>query len=652
MSDRDDLSVHMEAVARLVLGEPNARLSSATELRFGTHGSVSVDLTKGTFFDHEVAKGGGVLKLIESRLGLKNGGAVEWMREHGIDLPEREAPVAPAPARIIATYDYLDETGTLAYQVVRFEPKTFKQRRPDPPSRDGWTWSMKGQRLLPYRLPDLVEAIALGHVIYIVEGEKDVDALRMRGIPATCNPMGAGKWQGDLDQHFVGADVVIIPDNDDAGRKHRDLVAGRLAGITARVRTLDLPGLPPKGDVSDWLDAGGSAEELYHLVETAALRPGEEPFRSAYGAVWFADLDAAPVRRSWIVKGVLEDGEFSTLWGFSGSGKSFLMLDMGLSIALAAIPGRPERPWFGHRVFPGGVIYLAPEGGRGLANLRIRAWRKERDVAPDTPLPFVLVPAPIDLRSPEGDTSKLIAEMKALATRMSAPLRLVIVDTLAQAMAGGNENASEDMGAFIRNCQLIHKETGAHVVAVHHAGLDRTRERGHTSLRAACETSIEVLKPEGGGNAWMIRKQKDGEEGVSHPFRLQSVKLGVDDDGDDITSCVVSPSETGAGETGPGQVRKAARLTKRAKIALRLLRDCLVDFGEPAPPGFNLPYGVQVVQYGRWRESLVRRLFEPGENLTAGAERSAISRVGDELLAANVIGRDNPYVWIVREPSL
>lgn len=574
------------------------------------------------------------------------------MREHGIALPERDAAPSPAGrARIVATYDYQDETGVLAYQVQRLEPKTFRQRRPDPSAPDGWVYSVKGQRLLPYRLPELVEAIALGHLLYIVEGEKDVEALRMRGIPATCNPMGAGKWRDELNDYFAGADVVIIPDNDDAGRKHRDLVAGKLAGIAHRIRTLDLPGLEPKGDVSDWLDAGGSAEELYHLVDTAALKPGEEPFRSAYGAVFFADLDAAPVQRNWIVKGVLEDSEFSTLWGFSGSGKSFLILDMGLSIALAAIPGRPERPWFGHRVFPGGVIYLAPEGGRGLANLRIRAWRQERNVAPGTPLPFVLVPAPIDLRSPEGDTGKLIAEMKQLAARMSVRLRLVIVDTLAQAMAGGNENASEDMGAFIRNCQLIHQETGAHVVAVHHAGLDRTRERGHTSLRAACETSIEVLKPEGGGNAWVIRKQKDGEEGVPHPFRLQSVKLGVDEDGDAITSCVVVPSETGDERTGLGQVRKAARLTDNAKAALRALRDALNEAGEPAPPGLPLPHGLEVVRYARWRTKLEHYLFEPDEDPKTDKARQAIKRVGTELLSKRVIGRHDPYVWIVREPS-
>lgn len=662
MSERDDLGIHMEGVARLVLGDPNPRLSSKTELRFGSNGSVAVDLQSGTWFDHELEVGGGVLKLIETRLGLKNGGTLYWMREHGFALRDRDEAAPPVRLRVVDTFDYRDEHDELVFQVVRYEPKTFRQRRRPGPDddpakiRDGWVWSVKGLPLIPYRLPELIESLASGRLVFLVEGERKVDALRLRGIPATCNPMGAGKWSDDLTRHFASADLVVLPDNDDAGRKHRDLVAARLAGTAQRVRCLDLPGLSPKGDVLDWLDAGGSAEELYHLVETAALRPGEEPFRSRYGAIFFADLDAAPARRDWIVKGVLEEGEFSVLWGFSGAGKSFLMLDMGLSISHAAfLAARGEpivHPWFGHRVFPGGVAYLAPEGGKALAQLRTKAWRKERDVAPGSALPFVILPAALDLRSLEGDTAPMVAELKGLAARMCAPLKLVIVDTLAQALAGGNENASEDMGAFIRNCQTIHRETGAHVVAVHHAGLDRTRERGHTSLRAACETSIEVLKPEGGqGNEWVIRKQKDGEEGVPHPFRLQSVTLGTDEDGDAITSCVVAPSEAET-RTGPSGARKTKALSARAKIALRVLRDTMFDHGEAAPAALQLPYGLKVVPYTRWRAALVRVLFDPDENPSLDAVRQSVKRVGEELLAKHVIGRNDPYVWIAREPSL
>jgi predicted P-loop ATPase len=186
-------------------------------------------------------------------------------------------PAAPPPAgrRIVAAYDYLDEAGELVFQVVRFEPKDFRQRRGPRPGddpatvRDGWVWSVKGLRVIPYRLPEVLEAIASSRPVLIVEGEKDADGLARLGVAATCNAGGAGKWRKAHAEALRGADVVVLPDNDDAGRKHAHEVAVSLAGVAARVRMLDLPGLPLKGDVSDWLAAGHAADELWRLVDGA-----------------------------------------------------------------------------------------------------------------------------------------------------------------------------------------------------------------------------------------------------------------------------------------------------------------------------------------------------------------------------------------------
>jgi putative DNA primase/helicase len=145
---------------------------------------------------------------------------------------------------IIKTYDYTDEDGTLLFQVCRFEPKTFRQRRKaqasDDPDKikDGWVWSVKGVKQVPYRPPDLAEAIANEHVVFIVEGEKDVDNLAELGIPATCNAGGACKWRHEqMFQHFYEADVVIIPDNDEPGRDHANLVATSLETISSEAGT-------------------------------------------------------------------------------------------------------------------------------------------------------------------------------------------------------------------------------------------------------------------------------------------------------------------------------------------------------------------------------------------------------------------------------
>lgn len=170
---------------------------------------------------------------------------------------------------IISTYDYHDESGALAFQVCRMAPKSFRQRRPD--GAGGWIWNMKGVRRVPYRLPELVAAGAAGRHVFIVEGEKDVETLRGRGFVATCNPGGAGKWKDDYNRHLAGAKVVVLPDNDKPGRDHARAVATSVSASRTVVVVVELPGLGEHEDVSDWLTAGHTAEELKDLVRAAPL---------------------------------------------------------------------------------------------------------------------------------------------------------------------------------------------------------------------------------------------------------------------------------------------------------------------------------------------------------------------------------------------
>lgn len=158
-----------------------------------------------------------------------------------------------------ATYDYRDEAGQLLYQVVRFVPKDFRQRRPGPAG--GWEWSIKGARRVLYRLAELL-ASPFEDPVFVVEGEKDAEALAAMGLTATTNVGGAGKWRPEYTACLKGRHVVILPDNDDAGRTHGQAVAEALAPVAASVRVVNLPGLPAKGDVSDWLKAGGTKEAL------------------------------------------------------------------------------------------------------------------------------------------------------------------------------------------------------------------------------------------------------------------------------------------------------------------------------------------------------------------------------------------------------
>jgi hypothetical protein len=127
---------------------------------------------------------------------------------------------SPTTSRIVATYDYKDDAGVLLCQAVRYDPKNFKQRRPDPDRPGEWIWNLEGVTRVLHRLPELKKAIAAGETIYIVEGEKDVENLLKIGIAATCNVGGAGKWKPEYSEVLRGATVIVIPDNDKVGREH------------------------------------------------------------------------------------------------------------------------------------------------------------------------------------------------------------------------------------------------------------------------------------------------------------------------------------------------------------------------------------------------------------------------------------------------
>jgi hypothetical protein len=142
--------------------------------------------------------------------------------------------------------------------------KTFRQHRSD--GRGGWLPSMDGAELVLYRLPEVSESDG---VVWVVEGEKDADALAKLGLVATTNVGGAGKWQQSYGDALRGRDVVVLPDNDEPGDKHAALVVRSLAGIAARVGVVKLPGLPGKGDVSDWL-AARSIDACINLRHPAA----------------------------------------------------------------------------------------------------------------------------------------------------------------------------------------------------------------------------------------------------------------------------------------------------------------------------------------------------------------------------------------------
>jgi hypothetical protein len=167
---------------------------------------------------------------------------------------------------IEAVYPYTNESGEVLFEVVRYTPKAFQQRRPDPAALDGYNYSVSGVRRVLYRLPDVIAARENGETVFICEGEKDVAALVERGFCATCNAGGAGKWLDDYTEQLRGADVVLVPDNDDTGRKHAELVAEELKAAAGRIRRIEIPGAK---DAHEFFEQGGALKTFHELVESA-----------------------------------------------------------------------------------------------------------------------------------------------------------------------------------------------------------------------------------------------------------------------------------------------------------------------------------------------------------------------------------------------
>lgn len=236
--------------------------------------SLGVNLTTGAWECFAGCGSGGAIDYHMRRTGLK-------FKEALLDLGDSlglERPTGPQRDDRAMTYPYRDRQGSLLYEAVRKPGKRFAQRRPD--GKGGWAWNLKGVEKVLYSLPDLVART--GETVYVVEGEKDADRLMTLGLLATTNAGGAGKWQASYSEELAGRDVVILPDNDTPGRDHAQKVAQSLAGVVASIKVVALDGLPDKGDVSDWLDGGHTADELVALVAQApAYEPGAADLTAA-----------------------------------------------------------------------------------------------------------------------------------------------------------------------------------------------------------------------------------------------------------------------------------------------------------------------------------------------------------------------------------
>ena len=404
---------------------------------------------------------------------------------------------------IIATYDYTDEVGEPLFQVVRFAPKDFRQRRPD--GNGGWLWSLVNTRRVPYRLPELAEAVASKRLIFIAEGEKAVDALIALGVAATCSPHGAGKWRDDYSKPLAGADVVILPDNDDPGERHCEAVAKSLHGVAARVRVLRLAGVPAGGDVYDWLRDGGNAEQLAQAVELA----DEFPERKADATGWqFHVFTAAALRTmqypevSYVVPGIIPEG-LTILAGRPKIGKSWMALDLAIGVAtgkdvLGAV-----------RVEQGDVLYCCLED-----NPRRLQRRITKLLSPfNGEWPERLTLATRWRRLDQGG----VEDIGAWCDSVPSP-RLVLLDTLAgvRPMRSGTDTLYEGDYKALRDVHRLANDRGMGVAALHHTRKMEAEDpvdtiSGSLGTAGAADTCLILARTSKGTTLYV--RGRDIEEG-------------------------------------------------------------------------------------------------------------------------------------------
>jgi putative DNA primase/helicase len=370
------------------------------------------------------------------------------------------AQPAKASRSLIETYPYTDERGDLLFQVRRYHPKAFSQRAPD--GLGGWLYKLDGVRRVLYRFPELLEAVASDHPIFIAEGEKAVNALVKLGVSATCSPHGAGKWRLEYSRHLKGADVIILPDNDAKGTMHAEMVSKLLKGIAASVTVLRLPNLPPEGDADDWIKAGGTIEQLWELVE-AERKPAAEPEADKAappkqaGLVILCAADVLPVPVEWTWKGRLARGKVSLITGNP---------DLGKSQVAAYCVGRitTGKHWpQGERAPQGSVIILATEDG--IADTWVpRLMAAEVDLARVHFVKMVI--------DDNGNrrTFNLQSDLDALAKKIAelADVQLIIVDPITAYMGKADTKQTGDVRSIMTAVGDFAEESRVAILALTH----------------------------------------------------------------------------------------------------------------------------------------------------------------------------------------
>lgn len=436
-------------------------------------------------------------------------------------------PTNGDPARkIVENYDYTDHEGKLLFQVVRFIPKDFRQRRPD--GQGGWVWSLKDVEPVLYKLSDVRAAVS----VLIVEGEKDVNTAYRMGLPdgwaATCNPMGAGKWRESYSETLAGKYVAILPDADLPGKKHGALVAQALQGKASTVSRLTLP--EGVKDLSQWAE-GRTQADLHDLLSQATPWNDEGPTtretdltgRITYRKV--SDIEAKPI--NWLWPGRFARGKVSMIAGNPGLGKSQVTASMAAIVTMGG-----QWPVDKKICTQGNVVILSAEDDAAdTLRPRLEAAGADLDHV------FILE-AVIDGSLVDGNETQRAFNLRTDLVRLGAMLEeigdvaLIVIDPITAYLGGADSHKNAEIRALMVPLSDLAGQYGAAVVCVSHlnksfGGEALLRVTGSLAFVAAARAAFVVVKdPENDlRRLFLPLKNNIGNDKSGLAFTVQSAQI-------------------------------------------------------------------------------------------------------------------------------
>lgn len=599
--------------------------------------------------------------------GCEQHDVFEAIKNYGLlpDLEPRPEPLSslkPLQTTLEQEWHYTDEDGVTQFIKQRYKTndhkgKTYKLLKVDDQGKRHTT--MLGANIVPYNLPALEEARELNKVVFLTEGEKAADALTSIGMTATTTHAGAGSFPEDAIQYFVNLNIVIVPDCDKVGWEYAKKATKAIKTIAKSIRTLDLE-LEQKEDAYEYVHKyNGTKNKLQDLVkqyavkvttedevtiparfqdkEEKATEPEQElkPQRQGFQIEAWDDIKDEPV--DWLIEGVIPKKAFVALYAPPASFKSFVALDIAECIATT-------RPFLGKEVKQqGAVLYIAGEGHGGIG-ARIKALKVHHDTPQGAPVYFLR--RQVNLRSSQQDIQDLATAIDELQAIQGIQFQLIVIDTLARAFGGGNENASEDMGAFITAAGAIQQRYDSALLVVHHAGKDATKGlRGHSSLLGAVDTELEIIRIEDAPKGILhISKQKDGEDGQRMGFQMVTVDIGTSALGfESVTSLALELD----GEMDVNQQRKQPVPPDRTgggantKLALDSLHAAIKQFGTMETINGMRNKCIKIEQ---WKAEFKAR---KGSDVNPETFRKAWTRCVDGLIASQKVMLYNDWCWAI-----